>query len=86
MTRAKKDLERQQEQRDNHPAREKQRQATREWWKTPSSSSTLAWVHSGGVRGTSMGEVRPWSNQANQSLQVHSNNSTIHLNTTAEEM
>ena len=41
MLRAKQDLDRRQEQQDKQLAKEKQRQATWEWWKTPSSSSSL---------------------------------------------
>ena len=53
---------------------------------TPSSSSTLTWVHSGGKRGTSTGEVRAWNNRLNQSMMGNPANSTINLDTTAEEM
>ena len=88
MNKARKDLERRQLLRDSLLTREKEQQATREWWKTPSSSSTLAWVHSGGARGTSSGEVRPWncSNNVNESMMVHKADSTVNLNSTAEEM
>ena len=88
MSKAKKDLERRQLQRDSQITREKERQATRQWWKTPSSSSTLAWVHSGGARGTSSGEVRPWnsSGNMNQSMLVNKADSTVNLNSTAKEM
>ena len=58
MMAAKDDLTKKQERREKELEKEKQRQATRLWWKNPSSSSTLAWVHSGGARGTSQGEVR----------------------------
>ena len=86
MNRARRDLDRRQQHKDNLLAKEKERQATRQWWKTPSSSSTLAWVHSGGARGTSTGEVRPWSSMTNQSMLGNPAESTIHLDTTAEEM
>ena len=58
---------------------------TRQWWKQPTSSSTLAWVHSGGARGTSQGEVREWYRQANHSMAVNANNTTVNLDTTEEE-
>ena len=85
MHEARKDLDRRQEKRDKQLEKEKQRQATSEWWKQPSSSSTLAWVHSGGARGTSLGEVRQWSSRANQSMLGNSNDTTINLNSTEEE-
>ena len=58
----------------------------RQWWKQPTSSSTLAWVHSGGAGGTSLGEVREWNGQANQSMAANANNTTVNLDTTQEEM
>ena len=85
MHEARKDLDRRQEKRDKQLEKETQRQATHEWWKQPSSSSTLASVHSGGARGTSLGEVRQWSSQANQSVLGNCNNTTINLNSTEEE-
>ena len=86
MSRAKKDLDRHQQQRDSQLAKEKECQAIRQWWKTPSSSSMLAWVQSGGARGTSTGEVRPWSSRTNQSMLLNTADSTINLDTTAEEI
>ena len=59
---------------------------TRQWWRQPSSSSTMAWVHSGGARGTSQGEVREWTDRANESMAGQANNTTINLETTLEEM
>ena len=38
-----------------------------------------------GARGTSQGEVREWSDKANQSMAVNANNTTINLDTTLEE-
>ena len=82
---AKDDLTKKQERREKELEKEKQRQATRLWWKNPSSSSTLAWVHSGGARGTSQGEVRQRWSRAEESMVVNPNNTTIHLDTTQEE-
>ena len=86
MNKARRDLNKHQQYMDNQLIRERERQATRQWWKTPSSSSTLAWVHSGGVRGTSTGKVRPWSSRMNQSMLVNTVDSTINLDMTAEEI
>ena len=46
----------------------------------------MAWVHSGGARGTSQGEVREWTDRANKSMAVQANNTTINFETTLEEM
>ena len=86
MLETKRDIARRQERKDKQLDAEKQRQAARQWWKQLTSSSTLAWVHSGGARGSSQGETRPWGNQANQSVVVNCNNSTINLNATEEEI
>ena len=85
MQEAKRDLDKRQERKDQMLKKERQRQVAHQWWKQPTSSSTLAWVHSGGARGTSQGEVREWSSQANQSMAVNANNTTINLDTTQEE-
>ena len=79
-------MDREQARKDTILQKEKERQAARQWWKTPYSSSTTAWVHSGGAKGTSTGEVRPWANTLEESMVVQSANSTINLNTTEEEM
>ena len=86
MYEAKKDLARKQEVKDRKLEEERQREATRQWWKQPSSSSTLAWVHSGGARGTSQGETRQWGGHANQSLMVNFNDTVINLNSTKDEI
>ena len=39
-----------------------------------------------GARGTSQGEVREWSDKANESMAGQANNTTINLETTLEEM
>ena len=75
-----------QEKRDKRLEEEKQWQVTRQWWRQPSSSSTMAWVHSGGARGTTQGEVREWTDRANESMAGQANNTTINLDTTLEEM
>ena len=80
------ELEQEQARKEDLLKREKERQATRQWWKTPYSSSTTAWVHSGGAQGTSSGEVRPWSSTLEESMMVQPAESTINLNTTEEEM
>ena len=66
--------------------KEKERSAARQWWKTPYSSSTTAWVHSGGAQRTNTGEVRPWSNTLDESMVAQPNDSTINLDSTQEEM
>ena len=43
-------------------------------------------MHSGGERGTSSGEVRPWANTLEESMVAEPNNSTINLDTTDAEM
>ena len=79
-------MEREQAKKDTLIQKEKERQATRQWWKTPYSSSTTAWVHSGGAKRTSSGEVRPWANTLEESMVVQPANSTINLNSTEEEI
>ena len=66
--------------------KEKERSAARQWWKTPYSSSTTAWVHSGGAQRTSSGEVRPWANTLEESMVAQPNDSTVNLDSTQEEM
>ena len=85
MQEAKRDLDKQQERKNKMLEKERQRQVTRQWWKLPASSSTMAWVHSGGARGTTQGEVRQWSGQANESMMGNANNTTINLTSTQEE-
>ena len=85
MQEAKRDLDKQQERKNKMLEKERQRQVTRQWWKLPASSSTMAWVHSGGARGTTQGEVRQWSGQANESMMGNANNTTINLDSTQEE-
>ena len=80
------ELEQEQARKEDLLKREKERQATRQWWKTPYSSSTTAWVHSGGAQGTSSGEVRPWASTLEESMVVQPANSTINLNSTEEEI
>ena len=52
MDRALKELQAQQDKREEQAAIERNRLAARQWWERPASSNTLAWVHSGGARGT----------------------------------
>ena len=66
--------------------KEKERSAARQWWKTPYSSSTTAWVHSGGAQRTNTGEVRPWATTLDESMVAQPNDSTINLDSTQEEM
>ena len=65
---------------------EKKRQMTREWWRQPASSSTMTWVHTGGARGTSEGEVREWTRGANESLAVMANTTVRDLDATQDEI
>ena len=85
MHEARKDLNKRREKKDNTLEKEKQRQVARLWWKQPTSSSPLAWVHSGGARGTSQGEVREWHRQANHSMAANANETINLLNSTQEE-
>merc|ERR1711954_501387 len=66
--------------------KEKERSATRQWWKTPYSSSTTAWVHSRGAQRTSTGEVRPWTNTLDESMVAQPQDSTVNLDSTQEEL
>ena len=85
MHETRKNLSRKKEKNDSTLEKEKQRQVARQWWKQPTSSSTLAWVHSGGARGTSQGEVREWHRQANHSMAANANETINLLNSTQEE-
>ena len=86
MRATKKEMEEEQARKEELLKKEKERKATRQWWKTPYSSSTTAWVHSGGEKGTSLGEVRQWANSLEESMVAEPNNSTINLDTTDAEM
>ena len=86
MHETRRDLNRKKEKKDSNLEKEKQRQVARQWWKQPTSSSTLAWVHSGGARGTSQGEVREWHRQANHSMTANANETVNLLNSTQEEI
>ena len=59
--------------------KEKEKQATREWWKNPTSSSIITWVHSGRERGVQAGEVRDWDVRMNLSSTANPANSMIDL-------
>ena len=86
MHEARRELNKRKEKKDSSLEKEKQRQVARQWWKQPTSSSTLAWVHSGGARGTSQGEVREWHRQANHSMAVNANETVTILDTTQKEI
>ena len=86
MRATKKEMDEEQARKEELLKKEKERKATRQWWKTPYSSSTTAWVHSGGEKGTSLGEVRPWANTLEESMVAEPNNSTIDLDNTEAEM
>ena len=60
MNQALRELQDQQEHREQLEATERNRLATKQWWQRPSSSNTMAWVHSGGVRRTSSQDTRRW--------------------------
>ena len=45
MDRAKADLDKRQQRKEEQLARERKRQATREWWGNPKAASTITWVH-----------------------------------------
>ena len=85
MLETRRDISRKQEKAENTLEKERQRQVARQWWKQPTSSSTMAWVHSGGARGTSQGEVRDWQRQANHSMAVNANETVNLVDTTQEE-
>ena len=46
----------------------------------------MTWVHTGGARGTSEGEVRQWTRRANESLAGQANTTVRDLDTTLEEI
>ena len=60
-------LQQQQEHREHLEAAERNRLATREWWPQPNSSNTMAWVNSGGARGTSTQECQELQTRTQQS-------------------
>ena len=86
MQETRRDMEKTRERKDKLLEEEKKRQLTREWWRQPASSSTMTWVHTGGARGTSQGEVREWTRRANESMAGQANNTARNLDTTLEEM
>ena len=86
MLETRRDMANAREKKDKQLEEEKQRQMTRQWWRQPASSSTMTWVHSGGARGTTQGEVREWTDSANESMAGQANNTTVNLETTLEEM
>ena len=86
MRATQREMMREQARKEDLLKKEKERSATRQWWKTPYSSSTTAWVHSGGANRTNSGEVRPWANTLEESMVAQPNESTVNLDTTQEEM
>ena len=80
------EMRREQARKEELIKKEKERSAARQWWKTPYSSSTTAWVHSGGAQRTNTGEVRPWANTLDESMVAQPNDSTVNLDSTQEEM
>ena len=79
-------MAREQARKEEELKQEKERSATRQWWKTPYSSSTTAWVHSGGENRTNPGEVRPWTNTLDESMMAQPQESTVNLDNTEDEM
>ena len=86
MRKTQREMIREQSKKEEELKKEKERGATRQWWKTPYSSSTTAWVHSGGANRTNPGEVRPWTNTLDESMMAQTNESTINLDDTVNEM
>ena len=86
MFEMKREMEKTREKKEKLLEEEKKRQLTREWWRQPASSSTMTWVHTGGARGTSEGEVREWTRRANESLAVMANTTVRDLDATLEEI
>ena len=86
MDNARKELERKQQEKEETLAREKERQAAREWWNNPTSSSTITWVHSSGERGVQAGEVRDWDVRVNLSTMANPVDSTIDVEELEEAM
>ena len=82
----KKEMEKTREKKEQMLEEEKKRQMTREWWRQPASSSTMTWVHTGGARGTSEGEVRQWTRRANESLAGQANTTVRDLDATLDEI
>ena len=71
MDRAKVDLDRRQERREEQLARECERQATREWWGNHMAASTITWVHSGGDRGVQASRMEDWNIRMNMSTMAN---------------
>ena len=86
MMETKREMEKTREKKEKMLDEEKKRQMTREWWRQPASSSTMTWVHTGGARGTSEGEVREWTRRANESLAGQANTTVRDLDATLEEI
>ena len=58
----------QQDSREQQEATGRTRLAARQWWQRPASSNTMAWVHSGGARGTSSQDSRRWRHNPTDSI------------------
>ena len=86
MRKTQREMIREQSKKEEELKKEKERGATRQWWKTPYSSSTTAWVHSGGANRTNPGEVRPWTNTLDESMMAQTNESTVNLDDIVDEM
>ena len=86
MFETKREMEKTREKKEKLLEEEKKRQLTREWWRQPASSSTMTWVHTGGARGTTEGEVREWNRRANESLAGQANTTVRELDATLDEI
>ena len=66
-----------QKEKEDKIARERERQATREWWGNPTASSTITWVHSGGERGVPASLAADWDVRMNLSTMANPANTTV---------
>ena len=86
MEKAKQELGLQQQQRQETLDRERERQATREWWSGPRASSTITWAHSGGQRGVQAGGVMDWDTKVNLFIMANPGDGTKDLEEVDEAM
>ena len=76
MDRARADLDRKQQEKEEQLARERERQATREWWGNPTAFSTITWGHSEGERGVQASRVEDWNVRLNISPMANAADTT----------
>ena len=75
-----------QKEKEDKIARERERQATREWWGNPTASSTITWVHSGGERGVPASLAADWDVRMNLLNTANPANSMVNIEDTEVDM